>query len=390
MVKRGVVVAFSVALFALAGCRKEAPKPVAAAPVAPERPMVDAAAVRANELGRIPVVMYHDVNDKVGKNTKMNRTKESFEKDLQLLHDKGFYPVTLRSVIDGSMDVPAGKSPVVITFDDARESQFRLIESSESYSVDTESAYGMIEKFCKANPDWKPVATFFVLPKSEKTLEPFGQVGLGGDKIKYLMSKGCEIGNHSLRHKSFGRMTAKQLQDELSGAQKAVQAYASDVQITSLANPYGVYPRNKADWKFLANGTGVGGSYTHTAVCQAAWRPTVSPAAKGFNPVRIERITPEDLKFGLAYWVGELTSGRMTRFVSDGDASVVSYPSSEASNADKAAIVALGKKPNAYGGSGGAGGKKILGAGDSGETSTETTRPSGAPAASKPITGAGG
>ena len=390
MVKRGVVVAFSVALFALAGCRKEAPKPVAAAPVAPERPMVDAAAVRANELGRIPVVMYHDVNDKVGKNTKMNRTKASFEKDLQLLHDKGFYPVTLRSVVDGTMDVPAGKSPVVITFDDARESQFRLVEASESYSVDTESAYGMIEKFCKANPDWKPVATFFVLPKSEKTLEPFGQVGLGGDKIKYLMSKGCEIGNHSLRHKSFGRMTAKQLQDELSGAQKAVQTYASDVQITSLANPYGVYPRNKADWKFLAKGTGVGGSYTHTAVCQAAWRPTVSPAAKGFNPVRIERITPEDLKFGLAYWVGELTSGRMTRFVSDGDASVVSYPSSEASSADKAAIVALGKKPNAYGGSGGAGGKKILGAGDSGETSTETASPSSAPAASKPITGAGG
>jgi peptidoglycan/xylan/chitin deacetylase (PgdA/CDA1 family) len=390
MVKRGVVVAFSVALFALAGCRKEAPKPVAAAPVAPERPMVDAAAVRANELGRIPVVMYHDVNDKVGKNTKMNRTKASFEKDLQLLHDKGFYPVTLRSVVDGTMDVPAGKSPVVITFDDARESQFRLVEASESYSVDTESAYGMIEKFCKTNPDWKPVATFFVLPKSEKTLEPFGQVGLGGDKIKYLMSKGCEIGNHSLRHKSFGRMTAKQLQDELSGAQKAVQAYASDVQITSLANPYGVYPRNKADWKFLAKGTGVGGSYTHTAVCQAAWRPTVSPAAKGFNPVRIERITPEDLKFGLAYWVGELTSGRMTRFVSDGDASVVSYPSSESSSADKAAIIALGKKPNAYGGSGGAGGKKILGAGDSGETSTETASPSNAPAASKPITGAGG
>jgi peptidoglycan/xylan/chitin deacetylase (PgdA/CDA1 family) len=352
--------------------------------------MVDAAAVRANELGRIPVVMYHDVNDKVGKNTKMNRTKASFEKDLQLLYDKGFYPVTLRSVVDGSMDVPAGKSPVVITFDDARESQFRLIESSESYSVDPESAYGIMEKFCKTNTDWKPVATFFVLPKSEKTLEPFGQVGLGGDKIKYLMSKGCEIGNHSLRHKSFGRMTAQQLQDDLSGAQKAVQAYAPDVQITSLANPYGVYPRNRADWKVLAKGTGTGGSYTHTAVCQAAWRPTVSPAAKGFNPLRIERITPEDLKFGLAYWVGELTSGRMTRFVSDGDASVVSYPSSEASSAEKAAIVALGKKPNAYGGSGGAGGKKILGAGDGADTATDTAAPSSAPAASKPITGAGG
>ena len=45
-------------------------EPVVAAPITPERPMVDAAAVRANELGRIPVVMYHDVNDKVGKNTR--------------------------------------------------------------------------------------------------------------------------------------------------------------------------------------------------------------------------------------------------------------------------------------------------------------------------------
>jgi hypothetical protein len=151
-----------------------------------------------------------------------------------------------------------------------------------------------------------------------------------------------------------------------------------------------IFQKNRTDWKVLAKGTGTGGSYTHTAVCQAAWRPTVSPAAKGFNPLRIERITPEDLKFGLAYWVGELTSGRMTRFVSDGDASVVSYPSSEASSAEKAAIVALGKKPNAYGGSGGAGGKKILGAGDGDDTSTDMAAPTSAPAASKPITGAGG
>jgi hypothetical protein len=116
----------------------------------------------------------------------------------------------------------------------------------------------------------------------------------------------------------------------------------------------------------------------------------LSPVAKGFNPVRIERITPEDLKFGLSYWVGELTSGRMSRFVSDGDASVVSYPSSEASGADKAAITALGKKPNAYGGSGGAGGKRILGAGDNADPASEKGTPASAPTESKPITGAGG
>ena len=56
----------------------------------------------------------------------------------------------------------------------------------------------------------------------------------------------------------------------------------------------------------------------------------------------------------------------------------------------KAAITALGKKPNAYGGSGGAGGKRILGAGDNADPASEKGTPASAPTESKSITGAGG
>lgn len=384
MAKRFIAAATLFTLISFTGCRKDTIKVISKKPTVVV-PTVDAASVQANELGRVPVVMYHDVNDvKIGKNTKMNRTKASFLSDLDYLHKNAFYPVTLRSFVDGSMDVPAGKSPVVITFDDARETQFRLIEQESTYDVDTESAYGMMEGFCKDHPEWKPMATFFVLPKSAKTMEPFGQTGLGDDKIQYLVSKSCEIGNHSLRHKSFSRMGVKELQDELSKAQEAIQSYVPQVKITSLATPYGVYPRNKAEWKYLMEGKGVGGSYSHTAVCQAAWRPTLPPGAKGFNPLRIDRITPEDVKFGLKYWVDTLVSGRMSRYVSDGDASVISYPKLDASNANTALLKQQGKTINAYGAVGAAGGKKIIGVTDPSSAVRRIAEPT-----SKPISGSG-
>jgi len=380
-----LVVGICVLLPIVAGCGKGRQSPTAAPakPAEPPKPAVDYSGLRVDETGAIPVVMYHDVAG--SRNDKMFRTPESFRKDLELLHDKGFYPVNLRDVTANRIDVPAGKSPVVITFDDARQSQFNLIESEKEYRVDPKCAVGILEDFCKANPDWKPAATFFVLPKSERTQETFGQTGLGAQKLQYLLDKGYEIGNHSTHHRSFRKMSAKTVQAELAGAQAAIVTDAPKAEVVSFALPYGSLPKDKKVQPFLASGTHDGTTYRHTGVCLAAWRPTHAPGTRKFNPLRIERVTPEDMRFGLKYWVDELSSGRLARYISDGDPATVSFPASSRDAIDSAKLAADGVRANAYGGSG-SGSKPIVSSSE-----TEPSKPilgGGAPAsAPKPVAG---
>lgn len=384
-----IIAGLCVLLPIVAGCGKRAAAPATepAKPAEPPRPSVDYSGLRVDETGAIPVVMYHDVAG--SRNDKMFRTPESFRKDLQLLHEKGFHPVNLRDVTANRIAVPAGKSPVVITFDDARQSQFNLIESEKSYQIDPKCAVGILEDFCKAHPEWKPAATFFVLPKSKRTQETFGQTGLGAQKLQYLLDKGYEIGNHSTNHRTFRSMSAKTVQEELAVAQAAIVADAPKAEVVSFALPYGALPRDKKVQPFLATGTHAGTTYRHTGVCLAAWRPMHAPGTRKYNPLRIERITPEDMRFGLKYWVDELASGRLQRYISDGDPTTVSFPASAKSNIDAELLRADGVRANPYGGAGG-GSKPIVSAGEAapakpilGEGADTTTPPS----TPKPISG---
>jgi peptidoglycan/xylan/chitin deacetylase (PgdA/CDA1 family) len=378
VVRSRIPLALCLLLPVVAGCQKGSPKAaVPSKPAVPAAPPVDYAALRVDETGNIPVAMYHEVAGK--KNDKMFRTPESFRKDLQLLYDKGFVPVNLRDVTANRVDVPAGKSPVVLTFDDGRQSQFNLIETAENYKIDPDCALGVLEDFCKTHEGWKPKATFFVLPKSAQTQEVFGQPGLGPQKLAYLIDNGYEIGNHTTHHRSLGSANAAKIQAELGEANNSILSEAPKAEIVSFAAPYGVYPRNRKLWSFLSKGTHDGTSYNHTAVCLAAWRPMFAPGAPKYDPMRIERITPEDIRFGLKYWVDELASGRMRRYISDGDPATVSFPASSASGIKTAVLESQGVKVNAYA-AGGGGSKPIVSSG-------ENTNPGGAASQPKPIAG---
>jgi len=164
-----IIAGLCVLLPIVAGCGKRAAAPATepAKPAEPPRPSVDYSGLRVDETGAIPVVMYHDVAG--SRNDKMFRTPESFRKDLQLLYDKGFHPINLRDVTANRVSVPAGKSPVVITFDDARQSQFNLIESEKSYQIDPKCAVGILEDFCKRSGPWRHSASLVLARRSCST-----------------------------------------------------------------------------------------------------------------------------------------------------------------------------------------------------------------------------
>jgi len=277
----------------------------------------------------------------------------------------------------------------VLTFDDARATQFKLIDQASSQAIDPNSGVGVMADFHKSHPDWPLKATFYVLPKSKVTLEPFGQLGLGNQKMSWLVQNGMEIGNHTTFHKDLRRMTADQIQMEIGNANNVLNAALSEVpgfKIETMAVPMGRFP-TKANVKYLTHGVYAGKTYDYKCAMAASWRPIPSPDSKEFNPMKLERISPIDGLNGIRYWVKQLTQsgGTYLRYVSDGDPNVISFPKGDESLINMAKIKAEGKLPNAYSPFGGVGGAKpIVMAPDA--PAAPAAAPPGAP---KPIVAAG-
>ena len=78
-----------------------------------------------NELGQVMVLEYHHIAEKGGK---WGRTPEEFRQDMEWLLAEGYYPLNLRDFAAGWIEVPGGKSPVVLTFDDSYREQFNYLD----------------------------------------------------------------------------------------------------------------------------------------------------------------------------------------------------------------------------------------------------------------------
>jgi peptidoglycan/xylan/chitin deacetylase (PgdA/CDA1 family) len=360
----------------VAGCRK---KPeVAEAPPKPKGPPKVSEDVLAkskpNEAGAVMVIMYHRILADE-KESDLNRRPETFLKDLETLHAKGYYPVNALDLVHNTMEVPAGKTPVVLTFDDALPSQFEVVIKNGKPTIAPNCAVGIMETFSKKNPDWPMRATFFVLPKEGRNAETFGQAEYVADKLKYLADKGYEIANHTSTHTSLRGMDPKKIEWELATAFKDITSIESRAAMKTLALPYGKIPRKKEApaRKALMSGTSGGVTYQHDAVFLAAYRPVLAPLTKQdkkfteggsfstFDPEELERVTPNATQANvpgtLEYWLKYFDKSPTLRYISDGDPVVAAIPAAQKSMVDEARAKAQGKVLQFYGGGGGKDGK---------------------------------
>mgnify|MGYP005849679131 CR=1 FL=1 len=351
-----------IVLLLIGGCRQ---KPQPPPPPKPEPPPqvsdIDLRSYRPNEAGAVMVIMYHRIE--AGKpNNDMNRTPEQFRSDLEDLYAEGYRPVTLREFAENTMDVPAGKTPVVITFDDSYLSQFRYLDQAGA-EIDPQCAVGIMEDFARAHPDWKPKATFFILHGGNNP-PAFYQEGLTEMKFAHLLEIGCEIASHSLTHRNFRRLSASEIEADIAGSIRMIRELAPNAEVTSLAIPYGNIPRNKAALAACQRGSAHGINYNLTAVALAAWRPTLSPitvvgkkapfagqVAPG-DMTRIERVLPnprQATKAGtLEYYLKYFKENPGMRYVSDGNPRVVAVPRGSKSLVDEAKVLAQGKRLQVY------------------------------------------
>jgi len=279
-----------------------------------------AADLSPNELGRVMILEYHKIDYP---EERWTRTPENFRRDLETLYAKGYRLINLGDLLDRRIQIPAGTTPVVLTFDDSSPGQFRYVEANGSVQIDPKSAIGVLEAFIAEKPDFGRGGTFYVLPGASKPNRLFNQPEYEGRKLQYLVSHGFEIGNHTLWHANLAKYPEATVRAQVAEAQVWIQRHVPDYKTRSIALPHGVYP---ADVSWVLHGSAKGTTYNHDAVLMVAGGPAPSPFSRTFDPVRLPRI--QAVERDLAYWLNYFDKNPNERFVSDGDANSVTVPAS--------------------------------------------------------------
>jgi peptidoglycan/xylan/chitin deacetylase (PgdA/CDA1 family) len=284
-----------------------------------------APARESNELGRVMILEYHKIDNPEGRWT---RTPENFRRDLQRLWERGYRLVALNDYLDGKIALPAGTTPLILTFDDSSPGQFRYIQRNNDgqrgsdWVIDPECGLGILEAFAREHPGFGRAATFYVLPGANPPNRLFNQPDLATRKLQYLASQGYEIGNHSLWHAELGRYSESVVREQLAGAQEWVQRHVPGYRFRSLALPMGSYPK-ELGW--AVSGEAKGMTYKHDAILMVAGGAAPSPHARNFDANRLPRI--QAVERDLDYWITYFDRNPGERYVSDGDAATITVAS---------------------------------------------------------------
>ena len=246
--------------------------------------------------GQVLVLEYHSIGEP---EERWQRTPANFRTDLERLLAEGYYPVNLRDLAAGDLKmVPAGKRPVVLTFDDSSISQFRILPDG---SIAPDSAIGILLDFHRAHPaDWPLRATFFVLQDvdvPDRIL--FGQPEWAQQKLQMLVDWGMEVGSHTISHANLAASSSMEIKRQLALSQARLEELLPGYEVVSLSVPFGLYPEDET---LLANGEYQGQAYQYWAAVRVSGGLAPSPHSTAFNSYHIPRV--QAIQSELDYWLG--------------------------------------------------------------------------------------
>lgn len=285
-----------------------------------------------NELGEVMVLEYHRLGEDEGP---WVRRPENFRRDLERLYEAGYRPVTVRQLVRGEIDLPAGTTPVAFTFDDSTLGQFYLTEDGE---VDPHSMVGMWDAFREEHPAWAGGATWCILPGADHPSNFFGEQPSREvpraereariqRKVDHLVEGGHELCNHTMWHARLDRYDDAFVQDQIGAGQDSILAYAPEgYEITTFSLPFGIWPANRElAWSGRYRD---GKRYAYEAVLEVTGGPNPSPFHRDFDGRSVKRVivAPGALERQMERYDREPG----LRFVSDGDPTTVAIPAGAA------------------------------------------------------------
>ncbi|MCO5967348.1 polysaccharide deacetylase family protein [Actinoallomurus soli] len=293
--------------------------PASSAPPAFDRARAAAAAraAGANELGQVPILMVHRVLAKP--KSSLDRTPAQLYAEFTRLAQEGYVPVTAAEFVTGTMNVPAGRHPVVLTFDDGSPTHLAFDAAG---APEPDTAVGVIERVAREHPGFRPVATFFV------NADPFALGDRAAAAMRWLAQHGFEVANHTTHHRDLAGMDHGAVAQEIGTDQKMITA-ATGIPPVTFAFPFGAPAR--LSW--AGHGAAGGARWNFQGMFLAGWRPADSPFEKDYDPRQIPRIrddgrVPQDdcRRFCSIAWLDWLARHPDKRFTSDGDPATVAFP----------------------------------------------------------------
>ena len=283
-----------------------------------------------NELGTVPIMMYHGIVDMKSSETEYtggnvdkdgyNRTAEAFREDLEFYYQNGYRMVRLTDYIDGNIDVEYGKSPIVLTFDDGNENNLKVkgLDEDGNIIIDENSAVGILESFKEKYPDYNVTATFFVNGGL------FNQPEYNEKILKWLVENGYDVGNHTENHLDIKKSTSEQVNKEIVSVYKQLDEIIPEKYVNIIALPFGSpYNKEHENFGYVLKSTYNDTTYETKAALRVGWDAEYPPFDKDFDPTFLKRCRAydnngKDFDIEMVFKLLETK-----RYISDGNVSTI-------------------------------------------------------------------
>ena len=254
-----------------------------------------------NELGKVPIMMYHGIREKTSNSTGTvggnvdkdgyNRTPEAFREDLEFYYENGYEMIRLDDYINGIVKASYGKSPIILTFDDGNEDNIKVtgLDDNGNIIIDKNSAVGILEEFKKKHPDTNVTATFFVNGGI------FNQSEYNDKILKWMVENGYDIGNHTQTHLDIKKSSGDRVQKEIAYVYDELEKVIPGKYVKIIALPFGSpYVKTHDNFKYVLSTSYNGKTYETEAALRVGWEPEVSCFDKDFDKTFLKRCRAYD------------------------------------------------------------------------------------------------
>lgn len=254
-----------------------------------------------NELGKVPIMMYHGIREKTSNSTGTvggnvdkdgyNRTPEAFREDLEFYYENGYEMIRLDDYINGIVKASYGKSPIILTFDDGNEDNIKVtgLDDKGNIIIDKNSAVGILEEFKKKHPDTNVTATFFVNGGI------FNQSEYNDKILKWMVENGYDIGNHTQTHLDIKKSSGDRVQKEIAYVYDKLEKVIPGKYVKIIALPFGSpYVKTHDNFKYVLSTSYNGKIYETEAALRVGWEPEVSCFDKDFDKTFLKRCRAYD------------------------------------------------------------------------------------------------
>lgn len=301
-----------------------------------------------NELGKVPIMMYHGIREKTSNSTGTvggnvdkdgyNRTPEAFRKDLEFYYENGYEMIRLDDYINGKVTASYGKSPIILTFDDGNEDNIRVkgLDGDGNIIIDENSAIGILEEFKKNHKDVNVTATFFVNGGI------FNQEEYNEKILKWMVENGYDIGNHTQTHLDIKKSSSDRVQKEIAYVYDKLEEIIPGEYVKIIALPFGSpYVKSHDNFKYVLSTEYNGKTYETEAALRVGWEPEVSCFNKDFDKTFLKRCRAYDnngKEFDITMVFNMLKN---SKYVSDGNENTIVIKESDKDrlgNTDKRVI----------------------------------------------------